>query len=400
MSKQESHVIIIGAGITGLLTAQGLKLAGIPFSIFDSESSQNVRTREWTLAINYASHDLETLLPSCLYSRLREAYTDPHHDYTGMNYTPMYNGGTGEKIYDMVHRELILVSRRRMRKLCSEGLEVRYGMRFQGASFENEKVQAKFEGGEVVEGDLLVGCDGTKSGVRKVLLGAEKAQRTLCRLRLTTANVKYANPEAVRRIRSLTTRNALGYHSDGMFNMIAISNVPDPNDPTTWEFYLAHSILGDSPQGLDNATILASLKSHGQKLADPFKISIMEISESTPVFNDRLYYWIPIPWDNHDGRMTLAGDAAHPMPPYRGQGLGQSIRDATLLVGALKAKKESFKSSIPSLINDYEEEMIKRSKEEVEMSVQALNLAHDWEKLLKSPIMKLAGRKISEAQIE
>jgi len=84
----------------------------------------------------------------------------------------------------------------------------------------------------------------------------------------------------------------------------------------------------------------------------------------------------------------------------RGQGLGQRIHDAALLVSALKVKKENLKPSLPGLIDDYDEEMIKRGKAELELSVQALNLAHDWEKLLNSPIMKLAGRKISEAQIQ
>ena len=133
----------------------------------------------------------------------------------------MYNSGTGEKIHEMVHEDIILVSRRRMRKLCSEGIGVRYGMIFQAATFANGKIQARFQNGEVVEGDLLIGCDGTKSRVREVLLGAEKAKRTLCDLKLTTATVRYEDPEVVKRIRSLTTRGALDYHSDGMFNMIA-----------------------------------------------------------------------------------------------------------------------------------------------------------------------------------
>lgn len=43
--------------------------------------------------------------------------------------------------------------------------------------------------------------------------------------------------------------------------------------------------------------------------------------------------------------------------------MGQSIRDAAIIVGDLKAKKENLKSSLPSLINDYEQEMIKLGKE-------------------------------------
>lgn len=76
-------------------------------------------------------------------------------------------------------------------------------------------------------------------------------------------------------------------------------------------------MLGESPEGLDSATILADLKSYGEKLADRFRTAIMEIPDTTPVFNDRLYYWVPVPGDNHDGRITLAGDAAHPMPPCK-----------------------------------------------------------------------------------
>jgi hypothetical protein len=126
---------------------------------------------------------------------------------------------------------------------------------------------------------------------------------------LTTV-VRYRDAEVARRVRSLSPHGALGYQ-EGMFNMIAsmnspsftrrlrtgelksiVSNVPDPNDSTTCEFYLAHSVLGESPQGLDNATIMKNLKSHGEKLAEPFRSSIMDIPDTTKVFNDRLYYWV------------------------------------------------------------------------------------------------------------
>lgn len=85
----------------------------------------------------------------------------------------------------------------------------------------------------------------------------------------------------------------------------------------------------------------------------------------------------------------------------RGQGCGQGIRDAALLIASVKSQKnEDLKRAFPKIISEYEEEVIKRGKEEVEMSVQAMILAHDWEKLMASPIVKLAGRKISDARIE
>jgi len=96
-----------------------------------------------------------------------------------------------------------------------------------------------------------------------------------------------------------------------------VYNVPVEDDPTTWEFFLAHSKIGEPLQGLDQATILANMKKDCEKMAEPFRTAILEISDDTRIFSDKLYYWIPVPWDNHDGRITLAGDAAHPMPPCK-----------------------------------------------------------------------------------
>jgi 2-polyprenyl-6-methoxyphenol hydroxylase-like FAD-dependent oxidoreductase len=59
--------------------------------------------------------------------------------------------------------------------------------------------------------------------------------------------------------------------------------------------------------------MLAELKQMTAKIADPFKSGIQWIPEDTPVPLMRLYSWEPVPWDNHAGRITLAGDAAHTM---------------------------------------------------------------------------------------
>jgi salicylate hydroxylase len=57
------------------------------------------------------------------------------------------------------------------------------------------------------------------------------------------------------------------------------------------------------------------------------------------------------------GRVTLLGDAAHPMPPYMAQGAGQAIEDAFALAGHLAAGPDN----IPLALKAYEAERLPRT---------------------------------------
>lgn len=46
------HVLIIGAGVTGLVIAHGLQAAGINFTIFEAEEEGRWRSKEWTMGIH------------------------------------------------------------------------------------------------------------------------------------------------------------------------------------------------------------------------------------------------------------------------------------------------------------------------------------------------------------
>lgn len=106
---------------------------------------------------------------------------------------------------------------------------------------------------------------------------------------------------------------------------------------------------------------------------------------------DLISYWESKPWDTHEGRVTLAGDAAHPMPPHRGQGLNHAIQDAYNLVNIL-AKSPSAsgdeETSLAKQIQNYSDEVARRGADEVNLSKQNAFMALNWKTLHQSPVMK------------
>jgi hypothetical protein len=76
------------------------------------------------------------------------------------------------------------------------------------------------------------------------------------------------------------------------------------------------------------------------------------------------------------------------MSSERGQGLNHSVSDADKLVSLLTSEKNQ-----KSAIENYESEMRARAGEEVRISVVNTIMLHDWEKVMKSPLMTAGLKK-------
>lgn len=65
-------------------------------------------------------------------------------------------------------------------------------------------------------------------------------------------------------------------------------------------------------------------------------------------------------------RVTLLGDASHPMSPFKGQGANQALLDAVAFARAVR-KSELFGGSVPlhEALTNYEEESLRRGATKV-----------------------------------
>ncbi|KAL3777174.1 hypothetical protein ACHAW5_009298 [Stephanodiscus triporus] len=83
-----------------------------------------------------------------------------------------------------------------------------------------------------------------------------------------------------------------------------------------------------------------------------------------------------------DPFVTMLGDAAHPMSPFKGQGANQALLDAVLLARKLvcidkrKPKGRSLDDGIPAALAEFEKEMLIRSAVKVAKSADAAEFLH------------------------
>ena len=118
------------------------------------------------------------------------------------------------------------------------------------------------------------------------------------------------------------------------------------------------------------------LKATTKDQAEPFQSFIDWTPDGSECYIDEMKYWVSQPFDNRGGRITLAGDAAHPMLVYRGQGFQHAILDASQYLDALIKVREGVEAP-ESAISGYDADMIERGAKAVQQSVQEAEFSMD-----------------------
>jgi 2-polyprenyl-6-methoxyphenol hydroxylase-like FAD-dependent oxidoreductase len=205
----------------------------------------------------------------------------------------------------------------------SRGIRIEHGKRLVAAESAGDGVRAVFADGSDVTGDIVVGCDGVNSAVRRIIDAKAPAPAFagLINLGGYVRGVPVdAEPGTYHMI--FGRRAFFGYALSPDGEVWWFANVPSPTEPARgsltgisteeWRRRLVELFAGDAGP----ATRLIQATTH-------------ELSASTIHTMPPLRTW-------HADRMVVIGDAAHAPSPSSGQGASLSIEDAVQLAICLR----------------------------------------------------------------
>jgi salicylate hydroxylase len=218
-----------------------------------------------------------------------------------------------------------------------------FNHRLSAAKETNSHVQLTFSNSETVDTDIVIGADGIHSTLQRELgLKTYPSSEGIMAYRglISTGQLSWAkNIDGAMSMWIGKGRSFLCYPVSGgrLMNMVAF--VPtNLNAEESWMAPGDLNALGAEYAGWD----------------DPVLETIGALDQT---FRWGIYDRAPLPyWST--GRMTLLGDAAHPMVPHLGQGAAQAIEDGFTLAVLLQG---ATRKDVPRQLKAYEKLRIERT---------------------------------------
>ena len=382
------HVAIIGAGIAGVALAVACLYRGIPFTLFERDDSFDARSQGYGLTLQQASKAMSGLGITALNKGVVSTKHIVHNPEGkivgewGMRKW-MENNPNAVPRKNNIHN--IHIARQELRltllNQLGEHAQVQWGHQLTELKTTSEnKVELSFlVNGKTkqVLADLVVGADGIRSAVRKIIVGDETTPLLYlgCIVILGICKLSALQDTQSHLLDSATVfQTANGHERIYMMPFDADSVMWQLSFPMTEEESLALSTKG--------AAALKEEACRRIQWHEPIPSILAATPEANisgyPVYDRAL---LQEEWLQNAGPITLIGDAAHPMSPFKGQGANQALLDALALARSININCKSPEQwrelgLRTKALTDFEKDMMVRSAVKVKESRAAAEFLH------------------------
>jgi len=379
------HVAIIGGGIGGVALAVACLHRGIPFTLYERDHDFDARSQGYGLTLQQASKAIAAL---GILSLKQEMFSTRHVVHTPEGKVIGEWGSrkwlaSGAK--PSAKRKNVHIARQALRLALLEQLGGPDAVKWDHQLVDftergKEGVELRFhvEGDLQTAGaDLVVGADGIRSTVRRLWVGEETTPLRYLGCIVILGICDLMDLKGMETV--LLDSNTVFQTANGHERIYVM-----PYAPGSVMWQLSFPVSEEQAVALrsQGAQALKAEACRRTPWHDPIPQLVAATSESEisgyPVYDRAL---LDPELLKKGGSVTLLGDAAHPMSPFKGQGANQALLDALLLArgihrGCGPASQWRNVGLRERVLSGFESEMLERSAVKVKGSAEAAEYLH------------------------
>lgn len=350
-----SKIVIAGAGLAGLVTANGLR-ASHEVIVIDPDKDA-AATSGYRIHIDeHAMAALRRRLPKEPLAKIRTAGEDESSLQTFSVFSPAMSALLVFPNDDV--GPSLLIDRRILRTLLAESAgNVWWGNSVIEYEERDKEVSVLLEDGRRLDCDLLVGADGTNSTIARQVMGRLPARPT------GTVAIAGESPTTTETIAAfapdLLTGPGFAVDSRGLGAFFSFDRADRHRPRLLWSVARSREAFRGDPLIMNTRELREEVR-YQTRTWSPELLTITANADANSLA--AFPFWRPAtPWVTPTPRVAVIGDAVHPMPPTGGAGGSTAIRDADHLVeavnndgvmGAASSAYREMLSYAPSVVDE------------------------------------------------